>query len=204
MQTNDGSATGSVLIELLKDPSDERAWDAFVLRYGPLIHAWSRRYGLQQADADDVTQEVLKKLCRNIGAFKYDPAKGTFRAWLKTVTRNTWRDFVDSRREPELSAVGASDHRSPLQTVLARDDLAKSIEAEHDAELLAVAARRVRIEVSPRDWEIFQRWRLRIGRVRRWRQAHGMKVASIYVVRGRVQRKLQEAVRRLDSQGDEA
>jgi RNA polymerase sigma factor (sigma-70 family) len=204
METEDGSATGSVLMALVRDPSDQRAWNAFVSRYAPLIHSWCRRCRLQEADAEDVTQEVLKKLYKNIGAFKYDAERGTFRAWLKTVTRNAWRDFVDSRRQREGSAVGGSDHTLSLQTIEARDDLAMSIEAEHEADLLATAAKLVRFEVSTRDWEIFQALAVDDRPGAEVAKAHGMKVAAVYVVRGRVQRRLQDAIRRLDSQQGEA
>jgi RNA polymerase sigma factor (sigma-70 family) len=187
---------------VLRDPADQRAWAAFVMRYGPLIHAWCRRWRLQQADADDVTQEVLKKLHRNLHAFEYDPGKGRFRGWLKTVTRNAWRDFVDAQRRPDGVAIGGSDHASSLWAVEAVDDLTKSIEDEYESELLTAAAGCVRMEVSARDWEIFRALAVDDRPGAEVAQAHGMKVASVYVVRGRVQRRLRDAIRRLEESAD--
>ena len=119
METDDGSATGSVLMAHDSRSLGPKCVARLRIAYGRLIHEWCRRCGLQEADAEDVTQEVLKKLYRNIGDFKYDRGKGTFLAWLKTVTRNAWRDFVDSgdnsRGPPwrKRSYVVASDHRGP-------------------------------------------------------------------------------------------
>ena len=52
----------SLLSRLRKDPQDSSAWDEFVRRYGPRIEAWCRRWGLQEADVQDVTQTVLVRL----------------------------------------------------------------------------------------------------------------------------------------------
>ena len=80
-------------------PVDQAAWGEFAERYGRKIYGWCRHWRLQQADAEEVTQEVLLKLARKMATFQYDP-KRSFRAWLKTVTHHTWRDFLDSRRLP--------------------------------------------------------------------------------------------------------
>ena len=63
------SGTGSTLLLLLRNPKDQLAWTNFVLRYGPKIHTWCRRWGLQEPDAQDVTQEVLFKFHDKVGKF---------------------------------------------------------------------------------------------------------------------------------------
>ena len=64
-----------------KDPGDQVAWAAFVACYGPKIRGWCRQRGLQPADAEDVTQDVLLRLSRALKTFTYDPSR-TFRGWL--------------------------------------------------------------------------------------------------------------------------
>ena len=66
MQDRDGGSdtSASLLVQLQQVPADQAAWAAFVRRYGPLIHGWCRRWGLQEADALEVDQEVLLKLVR--------------------------------------------------------------------------------------------------------------------------------------------
>ena len=79
--TDSGTST-SLLVRLQQAPADQAAWAEFVRRYGTRIHGWCRRWGLQEADAQDVCQDVLVKLVRAMRAFRYDPAQ-SFRGWLK-------------------------------------------------------------------------------------------------------------------------
>ena len=87
------SQTSTTLLgRLRRDPRDQAAWNEFVARYEPRILDWSRRWGLQESDARDVTQAVLLKLSRSMTTFVYDRSR-SFRGWLKTITRQpgaTW------------------------------------------------------------------------------------------------------------------
>ena len=87
----------TLLTQLRQDPSDQAGWDEFVERYGRHIYRWCRQWKLQDADAEDVTQDILVKLTQKLRAFAYDPSR-SFRGWLKTVAHHAWRDFEDSRR----------------------------------------------------------------------------------------------------------
>ena len=86
----------TLLARLRHDPSNESAWDEFIDQYGRHIYRWCRKWNLQDADAEDVTQEILLKLSRKLQDFSYDP-NSSFRGWLKTVAHHAWRDFVDGR-----------------------------------------------------------------------------------------------------------
>src|SRR5262249_28328528 len=94
-----GRTSPTLLRRLRRSPSDPAAWDGSVRGYGPQIYAWCRRWNLQDADAQDVTQTVLLKLAERLRAFTYDP-EGSFRSWLKTVTHNAWKRFVSDRGRP--------------------------------------------------------------------------------------------------------
>src|SRR6188768_4069969 len=90
----------SLLARLRLDPRDQAAWDAFVERYGGRIFRWCRGRGLQEPDAEDVTQNVLVDLSRQMRTFEYRPVpgrQGSFRAWLHQVTYRAWCDFLTSR-----------------------------------------------------------------------------------------------------------
>ena len=86
----------SLLKKLKLQPADELAWHEFVERYGAKILGWCRHWGLQDADAADVTQAVLVKLVQNIG--KYDKEVGRFRPWLKTISQHAWYDLIKTRQ----------------------------------------------------------------------------------------------------------
>src|SRR5262249_15505215 len=106
------------LERLRQDPVDQAAWDSFVERYGPPIYRGCRQWKLQDADAEDVTQEILANLAQKLRDFHYDPSR-SFRSWLKTIAHHAWRDFVDSRRG--RAAAGDSQVRELMQTLEARE-----------------------------------------------------------------------------------
>jgi RNA polymerase sigma-70 factor (ECF subfamily) len=194
------SQTGTTLKAVLRDPADPQAWKAFVRRYTPKVLAWCRRWHLQPADAQDVTQEVLYKLARQLREFHYDPAKGHFRSWLKTVTRHVWSDLCESRRR---AGWGSGDPH--VQRLLdEQEDRASLPEALEDAfvqEVYEEARTRVQLRVSRQTWEAF-----RLVVVDNWpgdRVAAqlGMKVAAVYRSKHRVRQMLQEEIHKLGGAG---
>ncbi len=77
----------SLLIRLRREPTDQRAWFEYAQQYGRPIGPWCRQWGLQPADAGDVSQEVLLELARRWRSFVYDPGR-RFRGCLRTVAHN--------------------------------------------------------------------------------------------------------------------
>src|SRR5438105_1862302 len=124
----------TLLTQLRQDPSDQAGWDEFVERYGRHIYRWCRQWNLQDADAEDVTQDILLKLTQKLRAFSYDPSR-SFRGWLKTVAHHAWRDFEDGRRRAQPAA-GDLQVQEMMLTLEAREDLAQKLEDAFDLELL--------------------------------------------------------------------
>jgi RNA polymerase sigma-70 factor (ECF subfamily) len=187
--------SATLLIRLRETPTDQAAWSAFVERYGRRVHNWCRQFGLQEADAEDVTQTVLLKLLLAMQTFRYDPAL-KFRAWLKTVTHHAWQDLVRSRRD--VAAGGQPPAEHPLDTLSARDDLAARLETEHQQELVERALQRVRPRVQPQTWDAFRLTAFDglsgaevAGRL-------GMPVTSVYKARSNVQKLLEAEVHYLE------
>jgi RNA polymerase sigma-70 factor (ECF subfamily) len=177
---------------LRHSPADPAAWEEFVAHYGPRILAWCRTWGLQDADAQDVTQTVLLKLVEKLREFEYDPSR-SFRAWLKTVTHHVWRDHVERQRRPGRG----SGESSAFDRVEAGQALADCLEEAYEQDLLREAMARVQVRVERRTWEAF-----RLLAVENWSGADaarhlGMKVATVYVARSKVQRMLRDEIARL-------
>jgi RNA polymerase sigma-70 factor (ECF subfamily) len=187
--------SATLLARLRQVPADQAAWAKFAERYGRRIYGWCRQWNLQEADAQDVTQNVLLKLAEKMQTFVYDPAK-SFRGWLKTVARHACSDYC-SGRKPAV-AVGGSQAVELLQTVEAREDLLRRLEEEFDRELFDAAMARVRMRVTPRTWEAFERTALRGESGAEAAQAVGMKVATVFVARSKVQKMLQEEIQKLE------
>ena len=80
------------LLVRLKDAHDREAWERFVDLYAPLVYAFVRKRGLQDADAADLTQDVLRQVAAAAKSLIYDPRRGSFRGWLFTVVRNRLTD----------------------------------------------------------------------------------------------------------------
>jgi RNA polymerase sigma-70 factor (ECF subfamily) len=197
MTGSSGPPTSIKLLQRLRQqPADQAAWTEFVRRYGPRLYRWCRRWKLQEADAEDVTQSVLVKLAAKMGTFHYDPA-GSFRAYLKTLARYAWCDFIESRKQPGAGS-GDSEVHNLLQTVEAGDDLVQRLEEQFDQELLAEAEARVQERVEPHTWEAF-----RLTAVEGLSGAEvgsrlGMKVATVFKAKSKVQQMLHDEVARLD------
>ena len=196
MNSNTACQTSRTLLERLRQGDDQAAWAEFVRRYGQQIYRWCRAFGLQEADAEDVTQTVLLNLTDKLRAFCYDPSR-SFRAYLKTLTHYAWCDFLGLHNRPG-AGTGDSAMIRTLQTVQARDDLVQLLEAEFDQELLEEASERVRKRVEPHTWEAF-----RLTAVEGLPGAEvaarlSMKVATVFKARSKVQQMLQEEVGRAE------
>ncbi len=184
--------TSSTLLRRLKGACNAEAWNEFVQRYAPRIYAWCRRLRLQDADAQDVSQEVLTKLVLRMRTFEYDPG-GSFRGWLKTVTVHAWDDFLAERQQN--GGIPFPDGWEPAD---AGKDLAQELEEEFQRELLEEALARVQPRVEPRTWEAF---RLLVyeklsgaevaGRL-------GMRIGAVYRAKNRVLVMLREEVQKLE------
>ncbi len=191
----ESQTSATLLARLRQAPADQAAWAEFTDRYGRKIYAWCRQWNLQEADAEDVTQTVLLKLAEKMQTFDYDRGR-SFRAWLKTVTRNAWSDFWSARKA--AAAAGGSRAVEMLHTVEAREDLVRRLDDEFDRELLDEAAARVRLRVAPRTWEAFERTAVQGQSGAEAAAALGMKVATVFVARSKVQKMLQEELRKLE------
>ena len=186
----------TLLTQLRQAPSDQAAWGVFVERYGRHIYRWCRQWKLQDADAEDVTQEILAKLARKLHAFEYDPSR-SFRGWLKTLAHHAWRDFVDGRRHPQPAA-GDSQVEGLMLTLEARKDLARKLEEAFDLELLEAAKVRVRLRVAPHTWEAFRLVAIEDLPVAEVAARVSLQVAMVYVAKSKVQKLLREEIGNLE------
>ncbi|MEM7313576.1 MAG: sigma-70 family RNA polymerase sigma factor, partial [Planctomycetota bacterium] len=95
------------LIARIKDPEDAVSWGTFVQIYSPFVYSIGRRYGLQDADACDLVQEVMREVAGSIGRFDANSAAGKFRGWLSLVTRRTLSRML--KKNQKAIAKGSGD-----------------------------------------------------------------------------------------------
>ncbi len=191
-------ATSPTLLGRLRhDPTDQAAWDDFVNRYGRTIYRWGRTWGLQEADAEDMTQAVLLKLARQMSGFEYDP-NGSFRGWLKTVAYRAWCDFLDTRKRTTAGS-GDSAVLQLLDSIPARDELIQKLDDEYDRELLEKAMARVQLRVQDRTWDAFRMTALESLPGAEAAAALHMTPGAVYVARSKVQKMIQEEMQEIES-----
>jgi RNA polymerase sigma-70 factor (ECF subfamily) len=190
-------ATSITLLERLRQqPADQGAWAEFVRRYGPLVYRWCRRWHLQEADAQDVTQAVLVKLAAKMHTFRYDPS-GSFRAYLRTLAHYAWCDFLESGKRPGAGS-GDSTALRALAAAEAGEDLGQRLAAQFDEEVLAEAQARVQQRVQAHTWEAFRLTAVEGLSGAAAAAQLGMKVATVFKAKSKVQKMLQEEVARLE------
>jgi RNA polymerase sigma factor (sigma-70 family) len=188
----------TLLGRLRATPDDPVVWAEFVDWYGRNILRWCRAWGLQESDAQDVAQEVFLNLSVQMHGFSYDP-KGSFRAWLKTLTRRAWQVYAKKQRKAgQGNGYGAELDR--LANVKARMDLTQRLEEAFDQELLKEAYNLVRLRLQPRTWQAFELLAIQGLSGAEVAKRLDMKVANAFVARSKVQRMLREELARLEKE----
>jgi RNA polymerase sigma-70 factor (ECF subfamily) len=176
--------TPASLLERLRVSFDADAWTRFVELYTPLIYSWGRRVGLQDHDAADLVQDVFATLLQVLPTFAYDHHK-SFRAWLRTVTLNQWRN--KQKRWSERIRPGTD-----LDQLAAPDALEAFWEAEYQQHLAGRALAIMRADFEEKTWKAC--WEVTVvGRPAPEVAATlGMTVGAVYAAKFRVMDRLRQ------------
>jgi RNA polymerase sigma-70 factor (ECF subfamily) len=187
------------LLVRIRDLEDQAAWSEFVELYGPVVYGFARKRGLQEADAADLTQEVLRAVAAAAGRLEYDPRKGWFRGWLCTVARNKLHDLLTSRRR---QGQGSGD--TAVQALL-EEQPAQQEESlwdrEYQQRLLAWATERVRNSFEDSTWQAFRQVAVEGKSPKETAAALGMTLAAVYMAKSRVLAALKKGVQQLLGDG---
>lgn len=186
--------TRHTLLLKIRDAGDARSWGEFVEIYTPLLYHYFLARGLNDADASDLGQEVMRSVAKAIANFDYDPEKGTFRSWLYTIARNKLNTFFrKSARQPK-----GSGRTTVLNVVNAIEDEAADMEAqwelEHRRRMFEWASAQIRENYDPHTWQAFERVALRQEEAGAVAEDLGMKLGAVYVAKSRITAKLRETI----------
>lgn len=182
------------LLLKLRDAGNQQAWGEFLEIYQPLILRLVRRRGLQEADAREVTQDVLIAVAGAIGRWEADPARGSFRGWLATITRNLVVNFLIQRsRHPR--GTGDSDFVRWLDEVPAAEcGESRLFDLERRRQMFLWAAEEIEAEFRSQTWRAFWGTSVLGHSVEEVANELKMSAGAVYVARSRVMKRLREKV----------
>jgi len=195
MAESASASTRPSLLRRICNAGDVQSWQTFVDVYGPLLYRHGRARGLQDADAADVTQEVLLQVSRSIQKFEYRPGQARFRDWLGTVTENKIRTFL-KRRATKLAAPGDSGTGDVLKNVVAGEQDTQWAE-EFTRHVFQTALTRTRPHFEEQTWRAFElTWREQRSEVEVAREL-GQRINWVYLAKSRVLKRLRAEVQEL-------
>ncbi len=188
--------TRDSLLVQVQDPANRDAWDLFARIYRPAIVRIAMARGLQHADAQDLSQQVLMAVASAIGTWEKRDESTRFRHWLSRVTKNAILNALT--RRPKDQAVGGSSIEELLREVVDRDEATTSLlETQLRRELYLQAAEMIKAEFRPDSWQAFElsvAGDLTIGQVA---EQLGKSVGAIYTARSRIMFRLRETIAQL-------
>src|ERR1043165_8069538 len=195
--------TCPTLLLRLRDAHDQDAWAQFVAIYAPVVFGFARTKGLQEADAADLTQDVLQAVSQAMPRLQYDPERGSFRGWLFTVVRNKLRD-AHPRRAVQLAAPSDTDVVNQLHELPAPQADEEALwRQEYRQRLFNWAAEQVRSVVEDSAWQAF--WQTAVEGKKAAVVAHelGMSVAAVYMTKSRVLARIKETLQNVQGDDDD-
>ena len=195
------------LLARLKDWDEQTSWREFYDTYWKLIYAVALKTGLSDAEAQDVVQETVLTVAKKVSAFKVQP-DGSFKGWLLQITRRRIADQFEKRQRSQslLTSAATSEEGTRTSTIQRVADPASfDVDACWDDQwqksLLEAATERVKNQVSPKQYQIFELYVLREWPVRKVAQTLGVSATQVYLAKHRVSTLLKKEARRLERQG---
>lgn len=188
--------TQLTLLVRIRDARDQEAWERFVDLYAPLVYGFLRKRGLQDADAADLTQDVLRQVAAASKSLEYDAKRGSFRNWLFTVVQNR---LTDHWRKDRLREHGEGDSAAQmrLNELPQPGNPNAEWEADYERQLFHYAAGIVKSDFTPATWQAFWQTAVEGQSGRDVAEQLEMTVAAVYLAKGRVMTRLKDQIRML-------
>lgn len=186
--------TSPTLLARLRDGRQESGWQEFFARYAPAVYRAARLRGLDEADSDDIVQQVMTAICTHIGEFNYDRDRGQFRQWVRRIADNMITNLRRRHRPMTCDPQLLDDHAGEAPTA---DDLWAEQWRLQD---LHYCLEQLATDVSPRRMEAFRMYVLEGVSASETAAAVGMKIGTIYVMRNHLLNMLRKRMEALEEQ----
>ena len=175
----------SLLRQACGDPESE-SWERLASIYTPLLRAWMTKYELQDSDADDLVQEVLLTVSRELPSFEHSGRTGAFRSWLRIILVHRVKAFWKSRKRAP-NAKGGSSVLDELRELEDETSNASRLwDAQHDEHVLTRLLEQIRPRFEETTWEAFCRQMYRREKGRDVAEALGISLKAVQLAKSRV------------------
>lgn len=180
------SDTPQSLLERLRRQPDSHAWNRLIAVYTPMLRDWLRRHDLQESDADDLIQETLTVVVRDLPSFQHNQRQGAFRRWLKTILVHRVRNFWRSR-QAKPPGTGDSEFANWLdQLEDPNSSLSKVWDDEHDRHVVHRLMELIRPDFTASTWTAFRRATLEGQDEEAVAKDLGISVNAVFIAKSRV------------------
>ena len=199
--------TRKSLIARLENWEDQRTWDEFYQTYWRLIYSVGLKAGLRSEEAFDVVQETILSIAKQSKKRLYDPEQGSFKSWLMNMTR--WRINDQFRKRKKDTAMAGADWNEERKTaVIDRfedpkgDLLERMWDVEWKKNLADAALSRVKAQVSPKQYQIFDYYVVKQWEAKKVQEHLGVSMAQVYLAKHRVGAVLKRELAKLEKYAD--
>jgi RNA polymerase sigma-70 factor (ECF subfamily) len=198
--------TRSSLLERLRVWNDHGTWLRFFETYWKLIYGVARQAGLSDAEAQDAVQETVITVSRKIEDFRYDREKGTFKGWLLNIARWRIADQFRKRQSPEMTARVPPDQEDRRTATIdqlpdqSTDPLQRIWNEEWRKNLMDAAISRVKRQVDPKQFQIFDCYVLQGWTPRQVARELKVTQGRVYLAKHRIGALIKREIRRLESE----
>ena len=193
------------LLTRLKQWDDHESWKDFFNTYWKLVYGVALKSGLNETEAQEVVQETVIAVAKKMHDFKYDPAVGSFKGWLLHITRCRIADQLRRRyREAAVAQPPFADTSRTDAMARVPDPSSLNLEAvwEEDWQqnLIAAALARVKKQVKPRQYQIFDLYVIKGWPVTQVRQTLGVSAPQVYLAKFRISKLVKREAKKLEAE----
>ncbi len=194
--------TQPTLLLRIRDADDADSWERFVKLYTPLVFGYCRQRGLQEADASDVAQEVMRTVAQSIQRFEYNRDKGTFRGWLLAVTRNKLLKYFTKIQRVPLGSGRTTIHAKLEATPDATET--DHWDRAYQQRLFQWACSEVQDEFTPKTWSAFCQTAIDNQPPHQVASALGTSLGAVYIAKSRVIARIRKQIESVNGAEDSA
>ncbi len=179
------------LLSRLRNWSDQDSWQDFFNTYWRLIYQVAAKSGLSDAEAQEVVQETVISVAKQMPGFRYDRARGSFKGWLLQITRRRIADLV--RKRVQTQGLGGQPpvegaHSEALESLPdpGGDAFEKTWNEEWEKHLLSTALQNLKRQVNPEHYQLFDLYVVQGWPIQQITSTLGVNAGQVYLAKHRI------------------